>query len=271
MLGIRGPTDTFASAIRSLCLGFSILHGLRGLARRAVRQAAGRTREYVKIVRKALARETVRHEGDLDRSRCPAGRASRCGSPCTRCARNPGLPRRDRSEEPRADRRDRRRLAGRLFSPEHAGGCSARRGRPGARPGRTGRLRPLPDRPVVVGEDVRRAPPRSALRRAVRRRHGQQGQNFYNRLAVGWATSRADEVQDKYLAQHHRARPRPSPRADRPDLARRNRAERSATGFGVCEAGVDDAVRGVVRRVPRRAGRGAAHGRRGPGRAGLGD
>ena len=37
-----------------------------------------RTREYVEIVRMALARETVRHEGSSGRSRCPTDQARRC-------------------------------------------------------------------------------------------------------------------------------------------------------------------------------------------------
>ena len=78
-----------------------------------------RTREYVEIVRAALARETVAvRRASSTRCRCPTGRARRCKLGFHPPARgHADLPGRGRAEEPGAGRRDRRRLAGGLLLP----------------------------------------------------------------------------------------------------------------------------------------------------------
>ncbi len=76
-----------------------------------------RTREYVDIVRLAhVPRAARRTTASTGRCRCPTAPASRCKLTVHPVARaHPDLPRRDRPEEPGADRRDRRRLAAGLL------------------------------------------------------------------------------------------------------------------------------------------------------------
>ena len=70
-----------------------------------------RTREYVEVVRMALRRERVRYDGETLAAPAP-GRAGQGAQADDRAGAgaDPGLHRRDRAEEHRADRRDRRRL-----------------------------------------------------------------------------------------------------------------------------------------------------------------
>ncbi len=97
-----------------------------------------RTREYVDIVRMALARETVKHDGEFWTLPLPDGPGKalrltvhpvRDDIPLYLAA--------DRAEEPRADRRDRRRLAGASSSPPStlpsSSATSPRAARPPAR------------------------------------------------------------------------------------------------------------------------------------------
>ena len=93
--------------------------GLRGLARRRVRgKPLGRTREYVEIVRWPCPASGCSYQGEHFRCRCPdgPGKAPQADRPPGARA-HPDLPRRGRPEEPRADRRDRGRLAGHLLRP----------------------------------------------------------------------------------------------------------------------------------------------------------
>ena len=71
-----------------------------------------RTREYVEIVRKALARETLTYDGEFYKLPRPGGpgQAAEADHPA-RAGPDPDLPRGDRAQEHGARRRDRRRLA----------------------------------------------------------------------------------------------------------------------------------------------------------------
>ena len=152
-----------------------------------------RTREYVDIVRLALAREPVAYDGEHYTLPLPDGpgqgaAADRASGPRA----HPDLPGRGRAEEPRAGRRDRRRLAGDLL---RAGvrrrAARARRGRPGQRPARRWTASTWsPTVPLVVGDDVEPAPaPVRCVRRALRRRHGQPRAELLQRSSRrGWAT-----------------------------------------------------------------------------------
>ncbi|MEJ7688931.1 MAG: LLM class flavin-dependent oxidoreductase [Nocardioidaceae bacterium] len=75
-----------------------------------------RTREYVEIVRSALARESVRHEGEFF-TLAAAGRSGQGpqAQPASIPRRPADLRGRRRSQEPRARRRDRRRCTGNLL------------------------------------------------------------------------------------------------------------------------------------------------------------
>ena len=69
--------DNSPNGRMTLGIGSSGPAGGRGLARSAVPQAAPADREYVAIVRKALARERLEFEGENYRCRCPTGPARR--------------------------------------------------------------------------------------------------------------------------------------------------------------------------------------------------
>ena len=173
-----------------------------------------RTREYVEIVRMALARETVRHDGTFWTLPLPdgPGKALRLTVHPVR-DRHPGLPRGDRPQEPRAHRRDRRRLAGHLLR------ARARRRAAGARPGRPragrqGRSTGLRRRAHRAGRHRRRPSRRapSPLRHYAALYVGGMGsreQNFYNRLAV-----------EHGLRRGGREGPGPLPRAAAPRRGR---------------------------------------------------
>ena len=117
-----------------------------------------RTREYVDIVRLALAREPVAYDGEHWTLPLPDGPGKALQADRPPAARaHPDLPRRDRPEEPGADRRDRRRLAGDLLRARARRRSTLQhieRG-PGARPGKTlDGFDVVPTVPVVVGDDV---------------------------------------------------------------------------------------------------------------------
>ncbi len=117
------------SASASACPGPQVSEGL---ARRPFDDPLGRTREYVDIVRMALRRKTVEYAGEHFTLPLPdgPGKALKLTVHPVR-DHDPDLPRRGRAEEPRADRRDRRRLAGDLLQP----GALRRPPGPRARPG----------------------------------------------------------------------------------------------------------------------------------------
>ena len=151
-----------------------------------------RTREYVEIVRMALARETVRHDGQFWTLPLPDG-PGKALQLTVHPARDehPALPRRDRPEEPRADRRDRRRLAGHLLrarARRRAAWGTSEPGREQAGKDARAAFDVVPTVPVVIGEE-----PEASRRAPTPLRHyaalyvggmGSREQNFYNRLAV---------------------------------------------------------------------------------------
>ena len=147
-----------------------------------------RTREYVDVVRSALARETVRlRRASTTRCRCPTGRARRCGWAPPAPRATPDLPGRGRPEEPRAGRRDRRRLAGGVLRPGRRGGAArARRAPAGRAPGRTWTASTWCRRvPLVVGDDPQAcADPVRPYAALYVGGMGSREQNFYNALAV---------------------------------------------------------------------------------------
>ena len=95
---------------------------------------------------------------------------------------------------------------------------------------------------------------------------GSREQNFYNRLAVSMGyDDAAARVQDLYLARQHRdaAEAVPFEFIDRTSLIGPPERIRDRL-HAYAEAGVTTMSRRVLRRQPRRAGRGAAHDGRGP-------
>lgn len=173
----------------------------------------GRTREYVDIVRKALRRETVSHQGRHYTLPLPDG---------------PGKALKLTIHPPRTDipiylaavGPKNLELAGEVadgwhaifFSPEHSGDLveSVAEGR--RRAGKGTEADPLqgfdiaPAVPVVIADDVQAAA--DSLRAYAALYVGGMGsreQNFYNRLAVRMGFEEAaTKVQDLYLARQHR-------------------------------------------------------------------
>ena len=137
-----------------------------------------RTREYVEIVRKAMSRERLSYEGEHWTLPLPGrpGQADQAHrAPGARA--HPALHRRDRPQEPGADRRDRRRRAADLPVRRAPRGHRAQAPAGGPREGRARRMDGFdvcPTLPLAVGDDVTR-PGRHvpSVHRAVRRRHGQ--------------------------------------------------------------------------------------------------
>ena len=173
----------------------------------------GRTREYVEIVRMALAGETLRHEGAHWTLPLPdgPGKALRLTVQPTR----EHIPLYLAAVGPRN-----LELAGEVadgwlaifFAPEHAAGSTdhIRAGRSRAGKDMTG-FDIVPTVPVVVGGD---GSPEQLAACAEPLRHyaalyvggmGSREQNFYNRLAVrmGYGQAAA-EIQDLYLDRKHR-------------------------------------------------------------------
>ena len=135
----RRRSTCSAAAASASGLGVSGPQVSRGLVRRAVRQAAvTRTREYVEIVRQALARKPLEYEGREYTLPLPGGQGSGAAEAARQAGAgaDPGLPRGGRPARGRADRRDRRRLAAVHVRPaarRHA--VRAARPRPGERAG----------------------------------------------------------------------------------------------------------------------------------------
>ena len=200
-----------------------------------------------------------------------AARRSRQGAAAHRAPgprAHPDLPRGRRAQEPRADRRDRRRVARDLLLPRAREGVDRpHRGRP--REGRQGHgpgFDVVPTVPVVVGDDLEAcAAPMRQYAALYVGGMGSREQNFYNqpRRADGLRGG-GRKVQDLYLARQHRdaAEAVPFEFIDRTSLIGPRGAHPRPAG-GVRRGGRDDAGRRVVRREPRRAGRHAADGVRG--------
>ena len=190
-----------------LGLGPSGPAGGRGLARRSrTASRSGKTREYVDIVRTILRargaarapRRALRHP--VQRARRDRARQAAEDHRAPAARRHPDLPRGDRPEERRAVRRDRRRLAPDLLLTQRF----ARRVRLDAA-SRGGAQRAdfdvAPTVTVIVGDDL------DTLRgfaeadgRALHRRHGRAGKNFYNDLACRYGfEDAAKKIQDLYL------------------------------------------------------------------------
>ena len=209
----------------------------------------GRTREYVDIVTTALRREPVAYEGEHFTLPLPDGPGK-----ALRLDRAPGarphadLPRRGRAEEPRADRGDRRRLAGDLLQPR----ALRRAARPDAHgPRRAGRA-PTTTRSTAStscppcrwssATTSRRAPTRSAATpRSTSAAWASREKNFYNQLAVRMGFEEAaQQVQDLYLDRRTTTTPRPpAVRVHRPHRAARpGRADQRTGCSGMPTAGV---------------------------------
>jgi F420-dependent oxidoreductase-like protein len=167
-----------------------------------------RTREYVEIVRKALAREVVSYDGEFHTLPLPDGqgkalklgfRPLRDNIPIYLAAVGP------KNLE----------LAGEIadgwlavfYAPEHAGELLASISAGRARAGKTlAGFDVVPTVPVVVGDDVAMcAEPVRWYAALYVGGMGSREQNFYNQLAVrmGFADAAA-EVQDLYLSQRQR-------------------------------------------------------------------
>jgi F420-dependent oxidoreductase-like protein len=167
-----------------------------------------RTREYVEIVRMALARETVRHEGEFWTLPLPDGPGK-----ALRLTVHPAserIPIYLAAIGPKN-----LELAGEIadgwlaifFAPEHSGELMGH-----IEAGRTKAGKPLagfdvvPTVPVVVGDDVEAcAAPLRHYAALYVGGMGSREQNFYNRLAVSMGYDEAAaRVQDLYLAKAHR-------------------------------------------------------------------
>jgi F420-dependent oxidoreductase-like protein len=167
-----------------------------------------RTREYVDIVRKALGRETLRHEGDFWTLPLPDGPGK--ALKLTVHPVREGLPLYLASVGPKnleltgeiADG-----WLGIFFAPEHAAESMdhIRTGRAKAGKDMTG-FDVVPTVPVVFGDDLQAcAEPLRHYAALYVGGMGSREQNFYNRLAVrmGYGDA-AEKVQDLYLARQHR-------------------------------------------------------------------
>jgi F420-dependent oxidoreductase-like protein len=167
-----------------------------------------RTREYVAIVRQALARETVRHEGEFWTLPLPDGPGKalrltvqpvRDGMPLYLASVGP------KNLELTGEIAD--GWLGIFFAPEHAPESldHIKAGRPKGGKDMTA-FDVVPTVPVVFGDDL--AACAEPLRHYAALYVGGMGsreQNFYNRLAVrmGYGEA-AEKVQDLYLARQHR-------------------------------------------------------------------
>ena len=180
--------------------------GLRGLVRRQVRQAA--------VPHPRVRRD--RPQGDVPRAAVLRGRAldaaaARRPRQADQAHRAPGarahpaVHRRDRPEEPGADRRDRRRRPADLPLRRAPGGDRARPAAGGPREGRpdAGRLRRLPDACRSPSATTRRRSPTSSARtpRSTSAAWAAASRTSTTSSPGAWATRRqAAEIQDKYLA-----------------------------------------------------------------------
>ena len=168
----------------------------------------GRTREYVEIVRMALARETVRHEGEFWTLPLPDGPG--------KALRLTVHPVRDDIPVYLASIGPKNlELTGEIadgwlaifFSPEHAAEQLAHVSTGRAKAGTDlGGFDVVPTVPVVVGDDLEAcAAPLRHYAALYIGGMGSREQNFYNRLAVEMGYQEAAAaVQDLYLARQHR-------------------------------------------------------------------
>ena len=167
-----------------------------------------RTREYVEVVRMALARETVRHDGQFWTLPLPDGPG--------KALRLTVHPVRERIPLYLAAIGPRNlELTGEIadgwlaifFAPEHSGELlgHVRAGRAGAGKDLTG-FDVVPTVPVVLGDDLEAcAAPLRHYAALYVGGMGSREQNFYNRLAVSMGYDEAAaKVQDLYLARQYR-------------------------------------------------------------------
>jgi F420-dependent oxidoreductase-like protein len=167
-----------------------------------------RTREYVDIVRMALARETVRHEGEFWTLPLPDGpgkalrltvHPARADSPLYLAAIGP------RNLELTGEIAD--GWLAIFYAPEHAAEQLAHvsAGRATAGKDLAG-FDVVPTVPVIIGDDVEAcAEPLRHYAALYVGGMGSRSQNFYNQLAVRMGYEQAAaEVQDLYLARNHR-------------------------------------------------------------------
>jgi F420-dependent oxidoreductase-like protein len=167
-----------------------------------------RTREYVAIVRQALARETVRHEGEFWTLPLPDGPGKalrltvqpvRDGMPLYLASVGP------KNLELTGEIAD--GWLGIFFAPEHAAESldHVKAGRAKAGKDMAG-FDVVPTVPVVFGDDLEAcAEPLRHYAALYVGGMGSREQNFYNRLAVrmGYGEAAA-QIQDLYLAKQHR-------------------------------------------------------------------
>ena len=187
-----------------------------------------RTREYVEIVAQGAApRAGVSYDGEFFTLPLPDGPGKALtphGAPGARA--HPDLPGRDRPEEPRADRRDRRRLARRSSSrPSTPPSTSPRSRRAGPKAGKTLEgFDVVPTVPVVVGDDVDACADAGArATRALHRRHGQPREELLQpaRRADGLRGEAAAGAGPLPGARLRRRRGRGAVRVHRPHVADR--------------------------------------------------
>ena len=223
-----------------------------------------RTREYVEIVRKALAREPLEHEGaSFTRRRLTARDRAGQAAQAARQARpgaDPDLPRRDRPEGGRADRARSPTAGCRSCSTRPTRDrCSSRCDRGAAKAGRSlRRHRRLARRP-----GGRRRGPRRGARRRARRGWRSTSARWARRQELLRRAGRALRAR-RLGARVPGARARRRPRRARSsaitdelidaacDLLHAGRAARPPGGLRRCRGGLAD------RRPHRRQGRGRA-------------
>ena len=240
--------------------------GLRGLVRRAVRQAARaharvrRDRAQGAGARAARAPRRGLHAAARRGARRRRARQAAQAAGQARPGADPDLPRRDRAEGARADRRDRRRLAAVPVQPgrarDHARAAAPRRRARRALAGRHRRRARRPGR-------GRRRPRRGARRHGqavaglLPRRHGREGRRT---STSSWpsATGTATSARDVPGARAGR-RPRGRGRGDQRRADRRRRDRCTPDELADRAGGLRGGGRGHARRRPdRRQGRGRA-------------
>ena len=186
-----------------LGLGTSGPQVVEGWHGRPFGKPLGRTREYVEIVRAAIRRELVEHQGAhyeipyRGDDATGLGEAAEADAAPAAPRRDPDLPRRDRAEERRARGGDRRRLAAGLGlageAPDVFGDALA-----AARPGFDVAAFAVP---VAISDDLQAArdfvKPHLALYVGGM---GAKGQNYYNALVARYGyEDEAREIQELYL------------------------------------------------------------------------
>jgi F420-dependent oxidoreductase-like protein len=167
-----------------------------------------RTREYVEIVRMALARETVKHDGRFWTLPLPDGpgkalrltvHPARADIPMYLAAIGP------KNLELTGEIAD--GWLAIFYAPEHAGELLAHVSAGRATAGKTlAGFDVVPTVPVVIGDDLQAcAEPLRHYAALYLGGMGSRAQNFYNQLAVRMGYEEAaGRVQDRYLARQHR-------------------------------------------------------------------